>query len=88
MIFRRKNCIFALNFSASGSFADYGFAAPEGAYEDVLDSDEALFDGFSRIKTGEHHFTVPEKSPNGNPKYDATLYLYLPARTATVLKKI
>ena len=88
LIFRRKNCIFALNFSASGSFADYGFAAPEGEYEDVLDSDEALFDGFSRIKTGEHHFTVPEKSPNGNPKYDATLYLYLPARTATVLKKI
>ena len=88
LIFKRKNCIFALNFSATGSFADYGFAAPAGEYEDVLDSDEARFDGFARIEKGAHHFTVPGKSPNGNPKYDATLYLYLPARTATVLKKV
>ena len=29
-----------------------------------------------------------EKSPNGNRKYDHTLYLYLPCRCAIVLKKI
>ena len=88
LIFKRRNCIFALNFSATGSFADYGFAAPEGEYVDVLDSDEARFNGFSRIATGEHHFTVPEKSPNGDPRYGSTLYLYLPARSALVLKKV
>ena len=53
LIFRRKNCIFALNFNPTESFADYGFAAPAGKYEVVLNTDESEFDGFSRIKTGE-----------------------------------
>ena len=88
LIFLRKNCIFALNFSATGSFADYGFAAPEGEWVDVLNTDEARFNGFARVETGQHHFTVAEKSPNGNPRYGSTLYLYLPARSALVLKKV
>ena len=88
MIFRRKNCIFALNFSATGSYADYGFAAPAGEWVNILDSDEPGFNGFGRIVPGEHHLTVPEKSPNGNPRYGDTLYLYLPSRSAVVLKKL
>ena len=56
--------------------------------EVVLDSDENEFDGFSRIKSGEVHFSVSEKSENGNGRYDETLYLYLPSRCAVVLKKI
>ena len=88
LIFRRKNCIFALNFSPSGSFADYGFSAPAGDWVNVMDSDEAVYDGFSRLKEGEHHIAVPGKCPNGNQDYNHTLYLYLPARTAMVLKKV
>ena len=88
LIFLRKNCIFALNFSATGSFADYGFAAPKGEWVDVLNTDEARFNGFARVESGQHHFTVAEKSPNGNQRYDSTLYLYLPARSAIVLKKV
>ena len=88
LIFKRKNCIFALNFNPTASFADYGFAAPAGKYEVVLDTDENEFDGFSRLKTGEVHFSVPQKSENGNGKYSDTLYLYLPSRCAVVLKKI
>lgn len=88
LIFKRKNCIFALNFNPTASFADYGFAAPAGKYEAVLDTDENEFDGFSRLKTGEVHFSVPQKSENGNGKYSDTLYLYLPSRCAVVLKKI
>ena len=88
LIFKRGNCIFALNFSATGSFADYGFAAPAGEWVDVLDSDEARFNGFSRLAAGEHHSTVHEKSPNGDLRYDDTLYLYLPSRSAVVLKKL
>ena len=88
LIFKRKNCIFALNFNPTASIADYGFAAPAGKYEAVLNTDENEFDGFSRLKTGEVHFSVPRKSENGNGKYDETLYLYLPARTAVVLKKL
>lgn len=88
LIFMRNNCIFALNFNATSSFADYGFAAPGGEWEDVLDSDGYRFNGFGRIKEGERHFTVPEKSPNGDPSFDDTLYLYLPSRTVTVLRKV
>lgn len=88
VIFKRINCIFALNFNPSSSFSDYGFAAPAGKYKAVLDSDQAEFDGFSRLKTGETHLTVPQKSPNGNGKYDSTLFLYLPSRCAVVLEKV
>ena len=84
LVFKRINCIFAFNFNPCLSFSDYGFSAPRV----VLDSDEAEFDGFSRIKMGEEHLSMAEKSPNGNRKYDHTLYLYLPCRCAIVLKKI
>ena len=88
LIFKRKNCIFALNFNPTASFVDYGFAAPAGKYEVVLNSDESEFDGFSRVKTGEVHFSVPVKNENGNGKYDESLSLYLPNRCAVVLKKL
>ena len=87
LIFKRINCIFALNFNPVSSFADYGFAAPAGKYTIVLDSDDPEFDGFDRVKRGEEHFTVPEKSANGSQTYDDTLYLYLPCRSAVVLEK-
>ena len=77
LIFLRKNCIFALNFSPGLSVSDYGFGAPEGEWAQVLDTDELRFDGFGRLSQGERHMTV-----------DGRLYLYLPARSAVVLKKI
>ena len=85
LIFKRKNCIFAFNFDPASSYSDYGLAAPAGKYRVVLDTDEARFDGFDRLRDGEEHFTVPEKSPNGPHIYDDTLYLYLPSRCAVVL---
>ena len=88
LVFKRINCIFAFNFNPCLSFSDYGFSAPAGKYAVILDSDEAEFDGFSRVKKGEEHISMPEKSPNGNQKYDHTLYLYLPSRCAVVLKQI
>ena len=88
LIFKRKNCIFALNFNPVASFADYGFAVPAGKYEAILNTDENEFDGFSRLKTGEVHFSVPVKNDNGNGRYNDSMSLYLPSRTAVVLKKI
>ena len=75
LIFSRKSCIFALNFHPTRSYADYGFAAPAGEYEVVLSSDEMKFDGFARVREGEKHTSI-----------DGTLYLYLPSRTAIILK--
>ena len=88
LIFKRKSCIFALNFNPTASFEGYGFAAPAGKYEVVLNTDESEFDGFSRLKTGEVHFSIAQKSGNGNGRYDESLSLYLPSRCAIVLKKI
>lgn len=88
LIFKRINCIFAFNFNPSESFSDYGFAAPAGKYVSILDTDEPEFNGFSRLRNGEDHLTVHEKSHNGDQKYDDTLFLYLPSRCAVVLRKI
>ncbi len=87
LIFKRKNCIFALNFSPTGSFVDYGFSAPAGDYVNVLDSDQSVYNGFGRLQLGERHTALPERCPNGNQAYDHTLKVYLPARTALVLKQ-
>ena len=88
LVFLRKNCIFALNFSPTGSFTDYGFSAPAGNYVNVLDSDRKEFNGFGRLQEGEKHIAVRERCPNGNQAYDHTLKVYLPARTAIVLKQV
>ena len=88
LIFSRNNSIFAFNFHPTGSFADYGFSAPAGTYRLVGSTDDGAFDGFGRLKAGETHVSVPEKSPNGNPSFDDTLYLYLPSRCAAVYEKL
>ena len=76
LIFRRKNCIFALNFSPSASYEGYSFNAPEGDWELIFDSDDKDYDGFSRLKNGERHWS------------DGKMSVYLPCRCAFVLKKI
>ena len=76
LIFRRKSCIFALNFNPSASFTDYEFKAPEGEWGLVFDSDDKDYDGFSRLERGERHWS------------DGKMSLYLPSRCALVLKKI
>ncbi len=88
LIFSRNNSIFAFNFHPTGSFADYGFSAPAGTYRLVLSTDEARFDGFDRLRANETHISVPVKSPNGNPSFEDTLYLYLPGRCAMVYEKL
>ena len=85
--FRRKDCIFAANFNPTQSFTDYGFAAPAGHWIDILSTDGVDFDGFGRLENDEH-FTVPQKNPNGNGKYEDSLFLYLPSRCLIVLKKV
>ena len=87
LTFKRKNYIFALNFDPVQSYTNFGFPAPNGAWSVVLSSDEKAYGGFGRVTPGQVHFTMPEKSPNGNQEFDETLYLYLPSRCALVLKK-
>jgi 1,4-alpha-glucan branching enzyme len=83
LIFRRREMIFAFNFHPVRSFSDYQFQAPPGRYHIVLNSDDAQFGGYSRVDNSQTHFTLPPTHPDHPPH---RLSLYLPNRTALVLK--
>jgi 1,4-alpha-glucan branching enzyme len=85
LAYSRKDLIFVFNFSPTQSFTDYGFLVPEGAYSIVLDSDAVRFGGNGFVDDNQVHFT--NKDPLYAKKRKGWLKLYLPARTALVLKK-
>ena len=60
--------------------------APEGEYETVLDTDAMRFGGFGNIDDKVRHFTAPD--PLYHPAGKGWLRLYLPARTAQVLRMV
>ncbi|MDR1738712.1 MAG: alpha amylase C-terminal domain-containing protein [Candidatus Symbiothrix sp.] len=85
LAFRRKNHVFVFNFNPVKSFTDYGFLVPPGKYQVVLNTDAAEFGGFGLTDDSLAHFTVPDPLYASEGK--AWLKLYLPARTAVVLKQ-
>ncbi len=86
LAFRRGDLIFVFNWNPSQSFSGYGFLAPAGEYEEVLDSDDLIYGGFGNINDRVHHFTTPD--PLYTPAGKGWLQLYLPARTAQVLRMV
>lgn len=86
LAFRRGDLIFVFNWSPQKSFTDYGFLAPAGEYEVVLDSDSKRFGGFGFIDDGVHHFTSAD--PLYSPSGKGWLKMYLPARSAQVLRMV
>lgn len=85
LAFMRGEYIFVFNFNPFKSFSDYGILAPAGSYTTVLSSDNPAFGGFGNIDETVTHFTVPD--PLYEPAGLGRLMLYLPARTAIVLRK-
>lgn len=85
LAFMRGDYVFVFNFNPVKSFTDYGILAPGGVYSPVLSSDAPEFGGFDNIDTAVEHFTVPD--PLFTPAGVERLPLYLPARTALVLRK-
>jgi len=81
VIFKRGELVFAFNFNPTMSFTDYGFEIDEGKYKIVLNTDNKLFGGLNRNDDSLVHETVNE---NGVER----LKLYLPTRTAMVLKPL
>lgn len=85
LAFMRGDLVFVFNFSPTRSFTDYGFLVPEGDYKVVLNSDAKEFggNGFADDTMGHH--------TNFDPVYEKDhkgwLKLYIPARSAVVLKK-
>ncbi len=85
LAYSRKDLIFVFNFNPTKSFTDYGFLVPEGAYTIQLNTDSVDFGGNGLVNESMDYFT------NSDPLYKKEkkgwLKLYVPARSALVLKK-
>ncbi len=80
--YRRSNLVFALNFHPSNSQQDYFIPVDKaGAYEVVLTTDEGRFGGHDRMSTTYVYHTEKWNGQLG-------IRLYLPSRTAMVLRKV
>jgi 1,4-alpha-glucan branching enzyme len=84
LAFSRGDLLFVFNFSPNRSYTDYGFIVPQGAYNVVLNTDSKLYGGNNFADDTVTHFT------NYDPIYEKDgkgwLKLYIPARSAVVLK--
>ncbi len=78
--FERSGYWFFFNFHPEAAYRDYEIEVLRGCYETVLDSDDARFGGFSRRLPGQRYFTMPRH-------HGEVISLYLPPRTALVLKR-
>lgn len=86
LAYSRNKLVFVFNFSHNRSFTGYGFMVPKGKYEVVLNTDNPAFGGQGLNDDSVCHFTnfdpLLEKDGKG------WLKLYLPARSAVVLRKV
>ena len=81
LVYQKGNAIFAFNFHPTESYDGLWLAMPEsGEYQVVMSTDDFCFGGQGRI----YHQTYTTELANGKP----SIRLYLPSRTAVVLKKI
>lgn len=84
LAYRRGDLVFVFNFSPVRSYTDYGVLTMPGEYEVVLSSDNPDFGGYGNIDETVRHFTEPD--PLYTPLGLGWLKLYLPARSAQVLR--
>jgi 1,4-alpha-glucan branching enzyme len=85
LAYKRGELLFVFNFSPSRSFTDYGFLIKEGEYDVVLNTDAKAFGGNGLADDSVPHFTNPDPLYAKDGK--GWLKLYIPARSAVVLKK-
>ena len=85
LAFTRGNLLFVYNFNPSRSFSDYGLYIPRGKYVMELDSDNPCYGGNGLVDDAQCHYTMP--SDSGTSDDLEWLRLYLPARTAFVLRR-
>jgi 1,4-alpha-glucan branching enzyme len=86
LAYRRGDLYFIFNFHPTSSYVDYGFLSQKGSYEIVLNSDSLEFGGFGSIDESIPYFTIPEGLQTDKEK--EWLKVYIPSRTALVLRKI
>lgn len=85
IVFKRAGFIFVFNLHPNRSYVDYMFGASPGKYQMIFDSDSSVYGGQQRLTPNQFHFTIPKTSPSEDIEYHL-LSLYIPSRTALVLK--
>ena len=85
LAFSRNQLIFVFNFSPTRSFSDYGFLVPNGTYTVVLNTDSWVYGGFGFVDENVKHITLADPLYEKDGK--GWLKLYIPARSALVLRK-
>lgn len=86
LAYMRDDLIFVFNFNPNKSYSDYGFLAPEGEYVVVLNTDNKRFGGNGLSDDTVAHFTHYDALYKKDNK--GWLKLYIPARTAFVLRRV
>jgi len=85
LAFSRGDLFFFFNFSPNRSYDGYGFMVPEGAYDYLLNTDDIKFGGNGLNDDQVRHLTNWDAMLARDGK--GWLQLYLPARSACVLRK-
>ncbi len=85
LAYMRGDLVFVFNFNPTRSFTDYGFLVPTGSYDVVLNTDAKEFGGFGFTDDTITHLTNYDQLYVNQHK--EWLKLYIPARSAVVLRK-
>lgn len=85
LAYMRGDLLFVFNFNPTRSFTDYGFLVPTGSYDVVLNTDAKEYGGFGFADDSLTHLTNYDQLYVDQHK--EWLKLYVPARSAVVLKK-
>ena len=84
LAFEKKGCVFVFNFHPTRSQTGLFVPAPEnGDYQVILSSDDKEFGGYQNIDKSVVYHTWAHA-----PQMGDGFVIYLPARTAVVLRKV
>jgi 1,4-alpha-glucan branching enzyme len=83
LAYQRNDLLFVFNFNPMQSFTDYGMPVKKGKYETVLNTDSTAFGGF-----GLNDDSIIHKTFKSDVNDKEWLRLYLPSRSAMVLRRV
>lgn len=86
LAYGRGEYLYVFNFNPTHSFVDYEILAPAGKYHIVIDTDDVSYGGYGLQDHSVEHFTRHDPAFTEDRK--GWLSLYLPARSAIILRKI
>jgi 1,4-alpha-glucan branching enzyme len=80
LVYKRGALVFIYNFNPTKSFNNHFVTIPKGSYNLILDTDRIEYGGYGRIQSDQYIKTVSKNEQIG-------LSLYIPSRTALILRK-